>query len=358
MNSDDFVINFNPYESKIIQTVQTELLEDGHTDVRAELSELNVYGPGSFFKSHKDTPRGENMFGSLVIILPTAYEGGELVLQDRGEEWKLLGGTNKSGGSKSKDDSPNSKLKYIALNGDVDHELLEVTSGYRLTITYNLYYDTPFARSTTSKKAWSVLQNALERLLDDPTFMPNGGHLGFGLTRSYPVNNKTSLYSILLDLKGADSSLLYACTQLSLNINARLVFQPEPDHYGEPYSSILLGHPPDLPIHSDMFYSEYGYSILGFVLNVEHEMVLDECDSRGPPEGVVRKQGSDPTQDEEDENIDPKRIHIFWVTELTRNTAYVDHYIYNRGDHIGYADCIVCLIVDIGPAGSRSRYVG
>ncbi|KAI0789713.1 hypothetical protein C8Q75DRAFT_149016 [Abortiporus biennis] len=313
MDSDNFLISFSPYESRIIRIIQNELLDDEDADVRAELYKLNVYGPGSFFKTHKDTPRGEKMFGSLVIILPTAYEGGELVLRDRGEEWKLGASTQLiSPDSDSDSDSNNpQKMKYIAFYGDVDHEVLEVTSGYRITITYNLYYDTRFARSTTSKKAWSVLQNAFERLLDDPTSMPNGGHLGFGLTRSYPVNNQTSLYSILLDLKGADSSLLYACTQLSLNINTCLVFQPEPDHYGEPYSSILLGHPPELPIHSDMFYSDYGYSILGFVLNVE----LDECDSRGPPERVVRKQGSDPTQDgsdEEDENIDPRRIHIFW----------------------------------------------
>ncbi|KAL4251209.1 hypothetical protein ABKN59_006301 [Abortiporus biennis] len=78
MDSDNFLIRFNPYESRIIRIIQNELLDDEDTDVCAELYKLNVYGPGSFFKPHKDTPRGENMFGSLVIILPTTYEGGEL----------------------------------------------------------------------------------------------------------------------------------------------------------------------------------------------------------------------------------------------------------------------------------------
>ncbi|KAJ6550250.1 hypothetical protein B0H19DRAFT_1074112 [Mycena capillaripes] len=46
--------------------------------LRAELYKLNVYGPGSFFKGHKDTPRGETMISSLVVIFPTAHTGGAL----------------------------------------------------------------------------------------------------------------------------------------------------------------------------------------------------------------------------------------------------------------------------------------
>ncbi|KAJ3875432.1 hypothetical protein F5879DRAFT_802470 [Lentinula edodes] len=48
--------------------------------IRAEPYMLNVYDEGSFFKPHRDTPRGPNMFGSLVIIFPTTHEGGELIL--------------------------------------------------------------------------------------------------------------------------------------------------------------------------------------------------------------------------------------------------------------------------------------
>ena len=44
-------------------------------------------GPGSFFKAHKDTPRGENMFGSLVVVFPTRHEGGALQLRHKGQEW-------------------------------------------------------------------------------------------------------------------------------------------------------------------------------------------------------------------------------------------------------------------------------
>ena len=80
------------------------------TNIRIARYKLNVYGagrllrllwtspyqyhsypePGSFLKPHVDTPRDENMFGSLVIVFPTVYEGGALVLRDAGEEWAII----------------------------------------------------------------------------------------------------------------------------------------------------------------------------------------------------------------------------------------------------------------------------
>lgn len=39
----------------------------------------------SFFKPHKDASRGEMMFGSLVIVLPTPQKGGGFVLRHYAE---------------------------------------------------------------------------------------------------------------------------------------------------------------------------------------------------------------------------------------------------------------------------------
>ncbi len=39
---------------------------------------------GDFFKSHIDTPRAANMFGSLIVTLPAAHAGGALVLRHGG----------------------------------------------------------------------------------------------------------------------------------------------------------------------------------------------------------------------------------------------------------------------------------
>ena len=54
--------------------------------IRAELYKLNIYGPGGHFKPHVDTPRSADMFGSLVVCLPTRFTGGSLVLRHRKQE--------------------------------------------------------------------------------------------------------------------------------------------------------------------------------------------------------------------------------------------------------------------------------
>jgi hypothetical protein len=46
----------------------------------AVLHKLNVMSAGSFFKPHKDTPRGaDTCFGTLVVALPVYFLGGDLV---------------------------------------------------------------------------------------------------------------------------------------------------------------------------------------------------------------------------------------------------------------------------------------
>ena len=48
--------------------------------VRLELDNLSVYPQGGFFEEHKDAPVKANLFGSLVVCLPQAFEGGELIV--------------------------------------------------------------------------------------------------------------------------------------------------------------------------------------------------------------------------------------------------------------------------------------
>ena len=79
---------------------------------------------------HRDTEKAEKMFGTLVIQLPSDYGGGELRVRHRNEEQKfgfsgLQGITN---------------YNYAAFYADCEHELCEVTRGYRLCLVYNLVY--------------------------------------------------------------------------------------------------------------------------------------------------------------------------------------------------------------------------
>ncbi|KAI9328176.1 hypothetical protein BDR26DRAFT_874477 [Obelidium mucronatum] len=76
------VTNFDVYNSGIVETIQKSLLLDDACNARAVLHKLNVYGPEGFFKAHVDTPLSKDMFGSLVVCLPVAFEGGVLSISN------------------------------------------------------------------------------------------------------------------------------------------------------------------------------------------------------------------------------------------------------------------------------------
>ena len=71
----EFDLNIPSSEmDKILATVKTEL--NIKTDLIAEPYSLNVYQKGGKFVKHKDTPRGDDMVGTLVICLPSLFRGG------------------------------------------------------------------------------------------------------------------------------------------------------------------------------------------------------------------------------------------------------------------------------------------
>jgi hypothetical protein len=100
-------------------------------------------GPGSFFKPHKDTPRSTNMFGSLVATLPTKFEGGQLVFRDEGleETYDCSKAFNHEGDE--------AVVPWVVFFSDVEHEVLPVQDGYRVTLTYVRWRSPEFILSKT-----------------------------------------------------------------------------------------------------------------------------------------------------------------------------------------------------------------
>lgn len=58
----------------------------GSSSIRAELYKLNIYLTGGHFKAHVDTPRSKDMFGSLVVCLPSQFTGEALVTRHQGRQ--------------------------------------------------------------------------------------------------------------------------------------------------------------------------------------------------------------------------------------------------------------------------------
>src|SRR5437667_3011185 len=65
------VENFDPESAGILKKVQRELVPHDPNRISAELYTVNVYTDGGHFAPHKDTPRGSDMFGTLVVALPS-----------------------------------------------------------------------------------------------------------------------------------------------------------------------------------------------------------------------------------------------------------------------------------------------
>jgi predicted 2-oxoglutarate/Fe(II)-dependent dioxygenase YbiX len=95
--------------------------------VSAELYKLLVYDAGSFFIPHRDTEKTNGMFATLIIVLPSIYSGGELVVRHQQEEVKL---DLRSQGPE--------EISFAAFYADCVHEVLPITEGCRLTLVYNL----------------------------------------------------------------------------------------------------------------------------------------------------------------------------------------------------------------------------
>ena len=162
------------------------------------------------------------MFGSLVILFPTSFEGGELIMRKGENEWSFDAAQALAG-------CQGPHIAYVALYSDIEHEVAMVKSGHRISVTYNLYLDDD-AQALTIPVSLSYsamgLKNTLEALLLDATFFPEGGWLGFNLEHKYPVvngrdQNYIDLSKIRKCLKGIDAEIVQVAKELSLRDSLR-----------------------------------------------------------------------------------------------------------------------------------------
>jgi len=209
-----FSTNFSPYEIGIIDQITNLLLPFENVMVKAELYKLNIYsGPSGEFKAHVDTPRSINQFGSLVVCLPIAHEGGDLHLShgtiEKSFSWSAL--------------SSIPTIQWAAFYSDVVHAVLPVTSGHRLTLTYNLY-SVPNAFSPPLLEPNTLpLYEKVNCLLENPEFLPEGGHIGIICTHAYPHTSAAVAPNIRCALKGVDRAVFATFCALGLDTDVRPV---------------------------------------------------------------------------------------------------------------------------------------
>uniref|UniRef100_D8Q148 Prolyl 4-hydroxylase alpha subunit Fe(2+) 2OG dioxygenase domain-containing protein n=1 Tax=Schizophyllum commune (strain H4-8 / FGSC 9210) TaxID=578458 RepID=D8Q148_SCHCM len=309
LDTDKFASLPKVAEYGLIDTVRDELLLEGADSMKqvaCELYKLNVYGKDSFYKSNKDTPRSERMFGSLVIVLPTPHEGGALVLREDGRGWLF---------DYAAEIANSTKIAYVAFPGEREHDVLTVQSGYCITLTYNLYSDAapapiplgskPIPRSVAVEDA--RLRAALQKLLQVPSLLPNGGYLAFGLRYKYPCDQDTGLSDLLPQLKGADAMVHRACQALEIEGQLKVAYRQDD----------IDGDRDDVFIIRNGFFGD-----CCIPPGQNFDSMLFECDSE-----LIRAMGSKLIEEYAGEDqTDDGAEEVLWVTPFNEYTSVKESY--------------------------------
>jgi hypothetical protein len=130
MKPEHFTLTNPDWEKFLRQTVRKVQEELGleRQKLASHLYELLLYEPGSFFLSHRDGEKLDRMVATLVVVLPSSFEGGELVVRHEGQERTI----------DFCDENNPFHLHYAAFYADCEHEIRPLREGYRLCLVYNL----------------------------------------------------------------------------------------------------------------------------------------------------------------------------------------------------------------------------
>jgi len=164
------------------------------------------------------------MVGSLVVALPTRHEGGQFVLRRRREDSEPQEWTFDFADAFATATEP--LVCFVAFFGHVQHEVLPVTSGYQVALTYGLYQKHPHSNASYIPTSFHErLKKALIEIVNDKSTLPEGGYLGWGLAHKYDYSQDEPINALLDQLQGADQILAMICDDLGLPHSLTLFYR-------------------------------------------------------------------------------------------------------------------------------------
>jgi len=259
------------------------------------------------------------MFGSLVLVFPTKHEGGALVFRHRGQSNEYV---FDSGAELSAQNEPS--VGYAAFFSDVEHEVRPVTSGHRITLTFNLYFaeiastlaSHPTAGPTSQQPRSTPIAASISSLLASNHILADGGVLGFGLRHVYPVRDADELDHVPGLLKGPDLLLWRVLSELGLGPFIYWIYTKDRD-VNDTSSDALVS-----------------ISSRELELNCEDEV-----------EEAIRESGGTILRQDTD---------VLWVTEPNGLSGHSQSYVtYGNEPSVEYMYVDLCLIVHVGRPGMR-----
>lgn len=159
------------------------------------------------------------MFATVIIVLPSAYTGGQVILSHSSKRETI---------DFAKDSFSTALLAWYT---DVKHEVKEVTSGYRLALSYNLIHvaspGVPCPGLPDTSKAMVPLQRVLEKWRDG----------------KYAKNSKSQLAACLLDHEYSEFNLRHGIKMLKgRDANKLSLVQPLAEKLGFMVGIANLSH--------------------------------------------------------------------------------------------------------------------
>ncbi len=144
------------------------------------------------------------MVGTLVVTLPSASRGGELVIEH---------------GRRSNTYRPSAKLlTFVAFYSDCRHEVRPLTSGHRIVLTYNLRMTATTAAAGTDPTVTAAVARALTEYFDSQNrlvYLLDHEYTKRGLAGSLLKGVDAARVSVLRDAaQSIDCELLLASTEI------------------------------------------------------------------------------------------------------------------------------------------------
>lgn len=211
---------------------------------------------------------------------------------------------------------------------------MSICAGYRVTLTYNLYFDDPAKNNlleptTTleSDLAEAPISKALVNILTEPTFLPDGGLIGFGLRYQYALDvDITSIEAqkILPALKGSDSAILRALSQQGLKPFPMAIYKTDDTTIMcDDFVRALVGDPER--------------SLCDLLLEDQWGTLIDKGEDADLPEDMA---------------VDEQ---VTWITKPTYlNTYSADYPTYGNAPMLKTAYADLALMVMVGKPGERA----
>lgn len=327
LDSQRFATTFNVASTSMLDEIRRVMAPDS-TGIQAEMYAFNIYGPGGHFKTHIDTPRSPLMFGSLVVALPCEFTGGALIVNHDFKITKFCWGKDEDPNTVKATALPRSdsimsidtdngtdsdsvlRLHWAAFYSDCEHEIEEVRSGYRVTLTYNLLYGQSNVLEHSLNMTATPLFKEFCKALDSASFFPNGGTIGVHCKHKYAHTSRGA--NVFNQLKGIDMVFTSIAHALGLEVKVK------------PYYEI-----------TDCTEGTW----IGYIgENFQEVATLGECSDDYP----------DPIDSASELNLRPAPM-IYWLTSHKKNVELAGvgpSYGNEPSVHVIYSSAVILVTVD------------